>query len=115
MHHEDKQSLAIPQVDQANRYEETTEGGTTRSFAADLETFIKSAQEQTTLTGPYEHLDMSGFADKLTECTVDLTDVTVTELTFLKSSDGQNVKVQLMKFTVMCGNTPVIIKAEGWE
>ncbi|SKC59328.1 hypothetical protein [Ohtaekwangia koreensis] len=115
MHHEDKQSLAIPQVDQANRYEETTDGGTTRSFAADLENFIKSTQEQTTLTGPYEHLDMSGFADKLTTCTADLTDVTVTELTFLKSSDGQNVKVQLMKFTVMCGNTAVIVKADGWN
>jgi hypothetical protein len=114
MHHEDKQSLKIPQVDQTNRYE-TNDGGTTKSFAADLENFIKSGQEQTTLTGPYEHLDMSGFADKLPACTVNLTDVTVTELLFFKSNDGQNVRLQLMKFTVMCGEDPVTVNAEGVE
>jgi hypothetical protein len=58
---------------------------------------------------------MSGFADKLPACTVNLTDVTVTELLFFKSNDGQNVRLQLMKFTVMCGEDPVTVNAEGVE
>ncbi|MBT1706370.1 hypothetical protein KK060_24040, partial [Fulvivirgaceae bacterium PWU20] len=63
------------------------------------------------LPGPYEHMNLVQFVDKLPEgCSADLMDATVKNVNIhFKTNDG-NVKLELGTFEVQCGSEWVLIK-----
>jgi hypothetical protein len=118
MHNEIKENIQLPLEDKASRY-----GDKVNSADNDFADALKKATEnlitgegQFTLSGTYHHLDMSGFSDRIQGCVSDLTDATASNLTFLYVIENSNLTLQLMAFTITCGdNTTETIKAEGWE
>jgi hypothetical protein len=118
MHNEQKENMQLPIADKASRYGDKV-NGIENNFANALKEATQNlgaGEGQFTLSGTYHHLDMSGFSDRISGCVTDLTDATASNLTFLYVIENSNLTLQLMAFTITCGdNSTKTIKAEGWE
>jgi hypothetical protein len=115
IHNEQKQ-LATPMViSQTNRYETTTN---TFIQAFNAATTGLSGSGNFTLPGIYTQMDMSGFADRLTTCNIDLTNAAVKQLDYRYSVTGGQVTLELMSFDIKCVESPeqwITIAAGGWD
>lgn len=108
---ENPATLTVPVVSEVNRYEEN-------SFvqALQAETANVTGEGQFTLPGEYQNMDMSAFADKITDCPVDLRNATIREVDYTYKLEGNELIINLMSFDVYCGGeTWLTIAGEYWE
>jgi hypothetical protein len=117
-HNEVKETLAPISVVQAARY-------TATNFIDDLNARARNLTGSGTfeLPGIYTEMNMTGFANKLSGCNIDLTKVCVKQLEYRYTQVNGQMNIELMSFDIDCTNTCSLspssnwttIAAEGWE
>ncbi|MEO1053055.1 MAG: hypothetical protein AAFX87_20645 [Bacteroidota bacterium] len=105
------QEFELPRIDETNRYDSETGG-----FAEALEGALSSGEGVFTLAGPFDNVDMTGFAGLIGDaCVADLSNVSIQQVGGQVIDDGISLRVQIMAFSIACDSGLERFAAEGWE
>jgi hypothetical protein len=114
-------SAAVPaSINKSAQYENAT----TNTFIAALKNAtqgLSSGSGSFALTGTYTMMDMSGFADRLQSCNVDLTKAKIKQVEYAYTFQNGQLLLDLMSFDICCTGTCdagtgwVTIASAGWD